>query len=209
MADPAAAITKPKLEAQCSLCLLISEKIPVFATRHYHILEKMTNKESKNRLTLVAENQKPWYENGLSFKCTGCGKCCTGFPGYVWIDHEDITILAQHFKMSEIDFIKKYCRKAGSGISLKEDSKDFSCVFLKDNMCTAYHARPKQCRTFPWWRDNVKTERGWKELAKHCEGINHPDGEIVHFEEIQKQIRLNSARYSKAKKTFREVLDES
>ena len=27
-----------------------------------------------------------WYaEEGLAFECTGCGDCCTGAPGYVWV----------------------------------------------------------------------------------------------------------------------------
>ena len=29
--------------------------------------------KSKNRPT-----QEPWYKDGLRFKCTGCGDCCTG-----------------------------------------------------------------------------------------------------------------------------------
>src|SRR5262245_18529291 len=26
---------------------------------------------------------EPWYQDGLEFTCTRCGKCCTGEPGFV------------------------------------------------------------------------------------------------------------------------------
>ena len=29
---------------------------------------------------------EPWYRDGLRFACTRCGACCTGAPGYVWVD---------------------------------------------------------------------------------------------------------------------------
>ena len=25
---------------------------------------------------------EPWYQDGLQFRCTRCGNCCTGAPGY-------------------------------------------------------------------------------------------------------------------------------
>ena len=32
----------------------------------------------------------PWYKDGLRFQCTGCGDCCTGGPGYVWVNQAEI-----------------------------------------------------------------------------------------------------------------------
>ena len=39
--------------------------------------------------------EKPWYHEGLRFECTGCGDCCTGAPGYVWLTEEEIRALAE------------------------------------------------------------------------------------------------------------------
>ena len=36
----------------------------------------------------------PWYHEGLSFTCSQCGDCCTGAPGYVWVNNEEIAALA-------------------------------------------------------------------------------------------------------------------
>ena len=33
-----------------------------------------------------ADESAPWYRDGLRFTCTRCGNCCTGAPGYVWVD---------------------------------------------------------------------------------------------------------------------------
>ncbi len=37
----------------------------------------------------------PWYQDGLRFTCTMCGKCCTGDPGYVWVTDEELAALAK------------------------------------------------------------------------------------------------------------------
>ena len=130
----------------------------------------------------------PWYKDGLRFKCTGCGGCCTGAPGYVWVSPEEIKSLADRLNISEEAFIKKYTRRIGSRISLTEDSKSFDCVFLKDNKCQVYNERPEQCRTFPWWFENVKNRAAWEETAARCEGINHPDSDLVPCSEIKKHV---------------------
>ena len=36
----------------------------------------------------------PWYQQGLKFHCLGCGDCCTGEPGYVWVTKAEIAALA-------------------------------------------------------------------------------------------------------------------
>ena len=35
-----------------------------------------------------------WYRDGLRFECTQCGKCCTGAPGYVWVDDDEVEALS-------------------------------------------------------------------------------------------------------------------
>ena len=32
----------------------------------------------------------PWYAAGLRFFCTQCGDCCSGAPGFVWVNEEEI-----------------------------------------------------------------------------------------------------------------------
>ncbi|MBI3237030.1 MAG: YkgJ family cysteine cluster protein [Chlamydiales bacterium] len=130
----------------------------------------------------------PWYHAGLRFKCTECGQCCTGSPGYVWLTVEEARQIAELLQMPEKDFIQKYTRRIGNRLSLKEDSKTFDCVFLQGKKCEIYLKRPEQCRTFPWWVENLKSRKAWEEEGARCEGINHPDGEIISLKTIQKNL---------------------
>jgi hypothetical protein len=121
----------------------------------------------------------PWFKKGLRFKCTGCGKCCTGSDGYVFLSPQDIEIMASHFQLSTEKFIDRYTRIVDSQICLLDSPESDKCIFLKDNRCFAYAARPVQCRTFPWWLHNLDHPESWQCAASHCEGINHPDAPIV------------------------------
>jgi Fe-S-cluster containining protein len=122
----------------------------------------------------MSEKQLPvWYEKGLSFKCTGCGKCCGKEPGFVWLTEEDIKKASSYLNLSRTDFLNKYARYVSGRYSLIE-KPNYDCVFLKENRCTIYTSRPKQCREFPFWNDNISSKEAWEEASIHCEGINHP-----------------------------------
>ncbi|MBS0603618.1 MAG: YkgJ family cysteine cluster protein [Verrucomicrobia bacterium] len=133
---------------------------------------------------------KPWYKDGLRFKCTGCGQCCTGSPGYVWVSDEEAVAIAERLKITVEEFIKKYTRRVGNRLSLKERlvNKQYDCVFLDGKRCTIYEQRPKQCRTYPWWKENVGSPESWTEEGVRCEGINHPDAPLISLQEIQKHL---------------------
>lgn len=129
-----------------------------------------------------------WYKDGLRFKCTGCGQCCTGSPGYVWISPNEAQAMADHLKISLDEFLRKYTRRIGNRVSLKEHSKTYDCVFLQGKKCTLYDVRPKQCRTFPWWPENLSSPESWKETAMRCEGVNHPDAPLISLGDIEKNL---------------------
>lgn len=135
----------------------------------------------------IVENE-PWYKNGLHFSCTQCGKCCTGAPGYVWVSPDEIKGMAAFLDMSVEDFSKKYIRQVGEKYSLTENEQDnFSCVFLKEKKCKVYGARPKQCRTYPFWPHVLMSRQSWEKAAQECEGIGDTSG-FVPFNEIQKKL---------------------
>jgi len=131
----------------------------------------------------------PWYKDGLRFKCTGCGKCCTGSPGYVWINESEIKALSEYLNIAPEEFVRRYTHKLGGRLSLKEDPNNFDCVFLKSNCCTVYDNRPQQCRTFPWWNENLKSRQAWAETAARCEGVDHPDSTLISLGEIEKHSK--------------------
>ena len=130
-------------------------------------------------------DREPWYKEGLHFQCTGCGKCCTGCPGYVWVTLDEICTIAAYLNISVDEFSRRYLRQRDGRYALVEmKSRNYDCIFLKDFKCLIYQVRPKQCRTFPWWKENLTSEESWKEAAQRCEGICD-SAPLVSFEEIQ------------------------
>jgi len=125
-----------------------------------------------------------WYKKGLKFHCTQCGKCCTGFPGYVWLNDQEIKALAEELKISEQEFIKKYTKSVKGRLSLKEKLPHYDCIFFKDKKCTVYKARPKQCRTYPFWNNVTCSKEAWEAEKQICEGIDHKDSNLYTEEEI-------------------------
>src|SRR5688572_24597390 len=75
-------------------------------------------------------NDDPWYKDGLRFQCTGCGDCCTGAPGYVWVTNDEIVALAAEVGMDVGAFERRYVRTVGVRKSLREHKKTYDCVFL-------------------------------------------------------------------------------
>lgn len=126
-----------------------------------------------------------WYKEGLRFKCTGCGQCCTGEPGYVWISPEEIETVSAHLGISKDQFLRTYTRSVFGKVSLREDRLTYDCIFLKDKQCQIYSARPSQCRTFPWWKENLTSPQDWKEAGRRCEGIDHPEAPMVSLDIIE------------------------
>ena len=133
------------------------------------------------------DDKQPWFAKGLRFHCTQCGDCCTGTPGYVWVVNEEIAALAALLEMEIADFEAKYVRKVGVRKSLIEYSNG-DCVFLKDRKCTVYSARPRQCRTWPFWDSNLRSPETWEQTCEVCPGSGK--GQIVPVEEILRQMAV-------------------
>lgn len=134
-------------------------------------------------------DEKPWFEQGLKFTCTGCGDCCTGAPGFVWVNREEIEDLARKVKLTPAEFEERYVRKVGIRKSLVEyDNGD--CVFFDANSrkCAVYEARPRQCKTWPFWQSNVASEESWKQTCEVCPGSGR--GKLHSAEHILHQISI-------------------
>lgn len=141
------------------------------------------------KILKIIQDNEPWYAKGLHFKCTECGQCCTGAPGYIWVSEKEIETIADHLNISIQDFYQRYIRRVKGRLSLLEHPANYDCVFLKDKKCQIYQVRPTQCRTFPWWPQNLQSEKDWKEAAIYCEGIRE-EAPLVPFETIQTQLEI-------------------
>ena len=114
----------------------------------------------------------PWYQDGLKFKCTACGDCCTGAPGYVWVNKQEIEALAARLEMDSEAFERKYVRLVGIRRALLEYTNG-DCVFFDNQTrkCKVYDLRPRQCRTWPFWESNLRTPETWAETCEVCPGM--------------------------------------
>ena len=133
-----------------------------------------------------------WYaEEGLAFECTGCGDCCTGAPGYVWVSDQEIDQLADWLTLERDVFVRRYVRKVGRRRSLVEFASG-DCVFLDPDSrrCRVYPVRPGQCRTWPFWDSNLKTPAAWEATCRACPGAGK--GPLVPLEEIEKRRKVIS-----------------
>lgn len=131
--------------------------------------------------------EEPWYKDGLRFKCSQCGDCCTGAPGYVWVNQAEIEAIAAEIGEANVEaFEDEYVRKIGIRRSLREFPNG-DCVFFdtENRKCTVYHARPRQCRTWPFWDSNVKSPEAWAETCEVCPGSGK--GKLYQLEHIESQ----------------------
>ena len=131
----------------------------------------------------MENDEKPWYVEGLSFACTRCGACCTGAPGYVWTSAEEIERLATFRGESVEEFGRAFLRRVGDHVSLIERPNG-DCVFWDASAgCTVYEARPDQCRTWPFWDQNIETRADWDATRAVCPGAGR--GRLFSVEEIE------------------------
>jgi Fe-S-cluster containining protein len=131
---------------------------------------------------------QPWYADGLRFSCTRCGNCCTGEPGFVWVDDEDLAAIAAHRGETVEEVRKLYTRSVSGRLTLREKLNG-DCVFYnRQQGCTIYPVRPPQCRTWPFWESNVRTRADWKRTCEVCPGSGQ--GELISLEEITKRLRV-------------------
>lgn len=131
----------------------------------------------------------PWFQDGLRFQCSQCGDCCTGAPGYVWVNKAEIEALAVKLEMTVPTFEAKYVRQVGVRKSLVEYPNG-DCVFFDgvERKCTVYEARPRQCRTWPFWDSNVRTPEAWAQTCEVCPGSGK--GQVVTVDDIVKQVAV-------------------
>ena len=132
-----------------------------------------------------------WYREGLRFECTQCGACCSGDPGYVWVDEQEIEAMAREMGLETDAFERKFVRQVGLQKSLIE-YPDGDCILLdpRTRKCTAYEARPIQCRTWPFWDSTVRKKKDWKATCEVCPGAG--TGRLYTWGEIEQARKQKS-----------------
>ena len=134
------------------------------------------------------------------FKCQGSSKCCIsrGNYGYVYLTKNDTKKISQKLKISVKIFKKKFCEYTDNFLHLKEINSNGNCQFLDDKKCSIYNVRPMQCRTWPFWNENMNAKSWNENVVNFCPGIGK--GNIVNFEKIKKIIAIDKKEERKIAK---------
>ena len=114
-------------------------------------------------------NRSYFFDQGIRFECQRCGVCCTGEPGVIFVDKHEVERIAEYVSIEVPRFVQQCLFPFRDGYSIREHS-DGRCLYYKDG-CTIYSVRPSQCSTYPFWFENMRSEKKWRRLAKECPGI--------------------------------------
>lgn len=79
-------------------------------------------------------------------------------------------------------FRKRFLTKDEAGQRVLRLKPNGDCIFWEEG-CTVYPARPRQCRTFPFWSENLGSPEAWEELKQFCHGIDQ--GRLYPLSEIR------------------------
>ena len=119
----------------------------------------------------MTAGKKWWEKEPLRFECqSDCFKCCAK-PGIVYFDQAAIKSAARITKISperfKKDFLKLY---NDQWIHEVEDGNP--CAFLTNEGCSIHFGKPIQCRSYPFWNENMTSKSMWKLVGSFCPGID-------------------------------------
>jgi Fe-S-cluster containining protein len=105
------------------------------------------------------------------FRCQRSGNCCARPEGEVFVTPADVARIAKHLRLSEEAVRARFVARRGDRLI---DAPGGRCVFLKDGReaaCGIYPARPKQCRSWPFWPELLRSPESLAEARRLCPGI--------------------------------------
>jgi hypothetical protein len=104
----------------------------------------------------------------------------------------EIEFIAQHLNMTLDELRQRYLRRVGLRTSIIEHNVTKDCIFLRTvggrKQCAIYPVRPSQCRTWPFWGENLSSPNAWNTAALRCPGFNR--GRYYSAKEIER-IKAN------------------
>jgi Fe-S-cluster containining protein len=104
----------------------------------------------------------------------------------VWVSPEEIQRIAEYRGEPVEQFTARFVRRVGDRHSLIEKPGGDCILWDRSAGCTVYPARPVQCRTWPFWPENVETRRDWDHVRTICPGSGH--GRVYSVDEILSSI---------------------
>ena len=112
--------------------------------------------------------------------------------------------MAEHHQLTRAEWLARDARQVPDGSWVLESSRETStCIYLDEaKRCTVYESKPAQCSAFPFWRENMVSDRSWGKTKRLCPGVDHPDAILVDAD----TIRLHLVADAHAERGFRESI---
>jgi Fe-S-cluster containining protein len=118
------------------------------------------------------------------------------------VSEPEIELIAEHLKMTPGELRSQYLRRVGAHTTIIEHAATKDCIFLREvngrRRCAIYPVRPNQCRTWPFWPENLSTPETWSRAGIRCPGINY--GRYYSSGEIER-IRRSTRWWEHPKET--------
>jgi Fe-S-cluster containining protein len=131
----------------------------------------------------MVDSRTPFYAAGLRFTCQQCHDCCRGGqPGWVYPSEREVGRMARRLKLTAQAFRERYMVDDPDGEASLRMRSNGDCIFWDDG-CAIYTVRPRQCRTFPFWAENLESPEAWAELRLSCRGAGQ--GRLYRLEDIR------------------------
>jgi Fe-S-cluster containining protein len=130
------------------------------------------------------------YPTAVHFQCTKCGICCGDTKQktrHILLLKTETEQIATATSQPISQFTTKIKKKAPYSYEMKK-TKDGKCIFLKNNRCTIYAARPLICRFYPFELKITHSGKHTFLYTTECPGINK--GLILSKNYFRKLLRL-------------------
>lgn len=109
----------------------------------------------------------------LRFECQRCGRCCRtrGDAGLVFLTDADEARLARFLGLTPSQLRQSHCQRIGEVLALRDGPDGEACILLGAEGCRAWRARPLQCRTWPFWPENLEGPDAFaRRVGSFCPG---------------------------------------
>ena len=132
----------------------------------------------------------PWYAAGLRFRCTMCGQCCTGAPGFVWVNEDEIAAIADFLQRPHRpDASPLHTRVVNEAAACARKPTAIVCFTTRAAGCTIYEVRPAPVPHLAVL--GIATSRrphAWQHTCEICPGSGQ--GDLIPAEEITRRMNV-------------------
>jgi len=114
------------------------------------------------------------YPKDVRFRCIKCGICCRNTKErirHILLQDSDVERIAVTARKSVEEFAKEIAGHEPYVYELRKTEEQGKCVFLEDEQCTIYSARPLICRFYPFELRIARNGRREFLYTTECPGI--------------------------------------